>query len=138
MLVGAGVVFDDEEFFSLQRKWYEKLKKKGFIDIEKTQKNKAFLTQYHSHYFFRHHQPEEIESTQAYYRMCYEFYWHYHGFKTKREKMIWWLHSEGHSNREIIEQTKQTYYKIQNMIAQFKKIMQSGTWQSSEGAEGDR
>lgn len=89
----------------LQKKWYKKLAKEGFEDIEDGNNN---LVQYTSSMFLRGRRNNmsfteimnSIESKQDYYRLAGEFL-HSHKFKSDRDKFIWEQHCEGVSYRDI-------------------------------------
>jgi hypothetical protein len=87
---------------ALVRRWYKKLKKVGFDDIEQDTRN---LKIYHSHYFmvkyFDLHRDGDrwagstsFRAKASYYRLASAFT-HSHNFKDKKEKLIWSLHSDG-------------------------------------------
>jgi hypothetical protein len=77
-------------------KWYAKLKREGFNDIESDEFN---LKEW-SNVFFKTHSIAQIQAKQAYYQMASNFLTEYR-FDTPREKIIWEYHSNGISLREI-------------------------------------
>lgn len=95
--------FKTKEFLELQAKWYEKLKKDKFNDIER---NETTLHLSHAGYFSdlrkNPNHPDVIEAKQNYYRLAGQFT-HEHKFKSRRQKRIWQLHADGKSVRQIAE-----------------------------------
>lgn len=135
-----GKFFLDPEFKELASKWSQKLKENGFEDIENSFNQKENLKTPHSRYFFSRYTPDEIEETLTYYDMCMDFYWHY-AFKSKREKEIWLLHSEGMTKRKIADTLRARGFKIchnlvQYYIGRLKKIMHTQTWPSEARDDG--
>lgn len=106
---------NDDEFLALQAKWYGKLKKSGFKDAEQDEDhlkvwssrlfngtvNGQQFTQKRSYY----------ESREDYYRLAGWFLNEY-PFKTPKDKLIWQLHSEGISIRNIILILKKKHFKV--------------------------
>jgi hypothetical protein len=115
--------FKSKEFRELEKKWYSKLSKKGFKDIERTdrvgkenQRLKTDVMENIMHFYT----VDQFNIKQEYYRTAGLFL-HEHKFKSAKEKKIWALHSEGLSIRDIIKLLKskgQVAYKdlVQNTI----------------------
>jgi hypothetical protein len=77
-------------------KWYAKLKRDGFDDIESDEDNlKVWST-----IFFKKHSIEQIQAKQAYYQMATNFLNDYK-FNNNRERIIWEYHANGISLRDI-------------------------------------
>lgn len=89
-----------DDLKALQKIWYEKLKKSGFVDIEDTNSSKQYLKSWHSIYFHCRYTPQSFEEKQEYYRRAGIFL-HDHKFDSRLEKAIWSLHSEGMSIQKI-------------------------------------
>jgi hypothetical protein len=94
--------FKTKKFESLKEKWYKKLAKSGFEDIEH---NESHLKQWHSFNFSdskdSHRFSAALFSSKAeYYRLAGQFL-HTHTFVKPVEKVIWTYHTEGKTNREI-------------------------------------
>ena len=87
-------------------KWYAKLKKDGFKDIEHSE---DILTEY-STVFFKNHTVEEIEAKQRYHDMANAFLEHYK-FENKRDRIIWEYHTNGISARDIASLLKKVKIK---------------------------
>lgn len=102
--------FNSKSFRDLQTKWYKRLEKKGFQDIERTS---GALKLNHADYFAdkRRYSPEMVMGKQNYYRLACEFV-HIHEFNTRTEKAIWELHAEGHSDRDITKMLKNKRARI--------------------------
>lgn len=128
----------DPSFVELKKKWYEKLKKSGFEEIEDLNGPKDFLIHYDSSRFFKDYSAEYIDEHQTYYRMCDDFFWNYAAWKSPPEKEIWRLHSMGYSRRKIAFILQRQKFQIssssvQIILSRLKKIMQTQTWPRSEG-----
>lgn len=89
--------FTDPEFKALQRKWYEKIKKKGFQDIEEEKKVGYYQTT-----GFRHGSldPDRMEARREYFTRAGQFL-HSRKWDSRDEKRIWELHAKGDSIRAI-------------------------------------
>lgn len=104
-----------KSFKALKKKWYAKLEKSGFEDIEQ---NEDYLKQYTSTKFYRGRQNgkdfEELmflnESKETYYRLAGHFLNDYE-FADAKEKRIWALHSEGESFVDIAEAIRNRHNK---------------------------
>lgn len=92
--------FKNPEFRKLQRDWYKKLKEDGFEDIEDTNSKEEFLKEWHSSSFQLSHDPATFEAKQEYFYLATKFLSSYQ-FPTEVERIIWTLHAEGKSLREI-------------------------------------
>lgn len=82
----------------LQKKWYAKLKRSGFADIESDEDNLKVST---LRQFVMDYRKEVSENKEEYYRMAGHFL-HDHKFETPVEKTIWRLHSDGISIMDIV------------------------------------
>lgn len=114
-----------KEFLELKSKWYKKLEKSGFEDIE--QDDEALKKWSNS--IGRHEsQRNKIPSIETYYRLAGQFLYD-HKFKSKKENIVWKLHSEGLSIRAIVEFVKSKRFKnpyfssVQNIIEDLRKEM---------------
>jgi len=99
-----------DNFKALQKKWYSKLKKEGFEDIEQDEENLKVWSQV----FFGKHSIEQIQAKQAYYQMATNFLEEY-PFETERDRIIWEYHANGISAREIVVLFKKIKIKINFM-----------------------
>lgn len=114
--------FQTKEFKALQTKWYDKLKKKGFDDIEDTQSTKEFIKEWHSVYFQKRHTPMSFYAKQEYYYLAQTFL-NEHPFQTKQEKRIWILHSEGLSIRKIAIELNTKIWKVHRAVRFLSQLM---------------
>lgn len=119
----------------LQKKWYDKLKKEGFVDIEQDEDT---LKSWHSQLFINRHtnfteksgkREAKFDATwftsqEEYYRLAGIFL-HDHEFKSDIEKLIWELHSAGENKasiyRELVSRNRKVHregiYKIIKTLA---------------------
>lgn len=113
-----------KEFQDQQAIWYKKLKDSGFDDVEQDEER----LKNHSTNFFRNNFNETAYTANLnYYRLAGQFL-HDHKFQSKKERLIWELHSEGHGRAKIVEYLKQrrfkTYaYQVQHTIERLTKEM---------------
>ncbi len=98
---------NSKEFKALQKKWYGKLKAEEFNDIEQADGNlKTWASSAFSHNF----NETLFEAKETYYRLARQFL-HSHPFQDKKEHLIWSLHSEGVSVRNIVKALKTKRFK---------------------------
>jgi hypothetical protein len=84
-------------FQELQTKWYEKLEKSGFKDIEKKHVGEMNWPSD----FVRESRMIGWQAKQEYYRMAEHFLTE-HKFKNRLERIIWEYHANGISVRNIV------------------------------------
>lgn len=102
------------EYEKQREKWYGKLKKSGFRDIEHDDDT---LTEYSSVYF-KKHTFEEIEAKQRYHDMAISFLEHYK-FETNKDRIIWEYHANNISVRDIAELLKKVKIRTnRNSVSQ--------------------
>jgi hypothetical protein len=115
-----------EDFKRLQSKWYKKLAKEGFSDIE----NEKDLKVLHSTWFHARHKEKNIHEThnakREYFRLAGIFL-HVHEFASDLEKTIWELHTDGFYLREIATKlrTKQNKVNKDNVRLTLQKLTQA-------------
>lgn len=100
------------DFKKLQAEWYKKLEQSGFEDIEEEDGSlKERAARYASKYNGTYFQAKKgyYESVEEYYRLATQFL-HSHRFKNKREKLIWEMHSNGTSIRNIVKELEKRQY----------------------------
>lgn len=90
------------DYDKLKKKWYAKLAKEGFKDIESDEDS---LKTY-SNIFAQKHSPEQTLAKIEYYRMAEHFLNEYK-FASKLDQIIWEYHSNGISMRNIAKLLKQ-------------------------------
>lgn len=114
----------------LTDKWYAKLEKEGFDDIENRQ---GQLKSYHSTKFiknivtydkmldkkvftqqrFQEAVRSKMDATAEYHRLA-EHFLHSHDFQSNIQHEVWRLHTEGESYRDIAEILKKKRFKAIN------------------------
>lgn len=104
--------FRTPEFLELKNKWYEKLKKKGFNDIEQDEEH---LKQWSSYFKIKYHKTT-FEAREEYYRLAGKFL-HDNKFKSKTDFFIWNQHSSGATMAKIKDRLKE-----KGIVFQFNKI----------------
>jgi len=113
--------YQSEQFLELQAKWYDKLKQKGFQDIEefsdKYGNRKSFLKRSSKSLSYKYN-----PTTFQHFRLARNFLEHGH-FSSKLDKFIWKLYAEGYSYRDIIVELakKDIHYSV---FFIFKKVRQ--------------
>lgn len=98
--------FKTANFEKLKKKWYAKLEKSGFQDIEQDEDN---LNEWEASIFSRHN-TKTIAAKQEYFSLAGEFL-HNHVFESKRHKKIWEMHCEGASLDGISKKLKSSNFK---------------------------
>lgn len=119
---------DNASFKKLQQKWYEKLAKSGFQDIEDLSRPYQPLKTWDSFYFRGEFTPAQFEERRAYFERA-ERAFNKYPFKTALDKQVWYLHSQGHTIRETsvilaehgIKKSKTTVFVI---LKRLKKELQ--------------
>lgn len=96
----------NSEYQKLKKKWYAKLEKSGFHDIEQDD-GYGNLKDW-SHRFAR---VDALHERQEYYIMASRFLNDYK-FKNKRDYVIWLYHSEGLSYRDTAAVMQKARFKI--------------------------
>lgn len=91
----------EQEYKSIQKEWYSKLKQEGFEDIE-TFDHKGIPHDMMKKDFYIDiaKNPEQYAAKTEYYRLAGQFLNDYK-FNTLLDRNIWFAHSEGQSIREI-------------------------------------
>ncbi len=100
--------FQTKKFKDLKSKWYGKLEKDGFVDIEHKEKDQ--LLRYDDSYFKAESDPVRFAAKQYYYEAASKFFWE-HDFKDKKTRLIWQLHSEGKTYEQISTELKSANFK---------------------------
>ena len=110
---------DRKQYRKLQQKWYAKLKKSGFEDIEESEYK---LKRYDSEWFNKHVDSLRHHSTSQYYVRCHQFGQSYK-FESKREEKIWMNYCNGYTLEQIEELVPLKKSQIANIINKLKGIM---------------
>lgn len=119
--------FRSKDFKKLKAQWDKKLAASGFEDAEYAN---GVLKLFHVEYFSdpRRHSDELIKGKQNYFRLAGQFLYS-HEFETTTDKLIWQLHADGQSVREIAAYMKKKRVpyckraKIQNVVKRLEKLM---------------
>jgi len=114
-------VFKTKKFQKLKDKWYRKLERTGFEDIEQDEKSlKVWESQAFSDHRYNRH---TFAEKQEYYSLAGRFY-HEHEFASEKLKQIWKYHSEGLSITEIHKRlrTKKRGFSRPNIHLLIKKL----------------
>lgn len=113
----------DPKLLKLQQKWYKKLEKSGFKDIESPFKPGQPLKHWDSIHFQLYQTKESFLERQRYYQLAEQML-HDFKFKKKVHKKIWEMHAKGRSLTEISESVKlhrNTVYRIIRKYASYIK-----------------
>lgn len=100
--------FKTKEFLELKAKWYNKLRKSGFDDKERDENN---MKQWDAHAFNSRYDKNQFGAKETYYRWAGQFL-HEKEFRNKRDRIIWELHAQGATVREIEKELKSRQFKI--------------------------
>lgn len=112
-----------KQLLKLQQKWYKKLERSGFKDIESPLKPGQPLKHWDSIDFQLDHTAESFTERQRYYELAGQML-HDFQFKSKAHKKIWEMHSKGESLSNISERVKlhrNTVYRIIRRYASYIK-----------------
>lgn len=107
----------EADFEKLRKKWYKKLKKSGFRDIE-VDNNFNYLPG-----LLRDTRPNQIVNIEQkidYFRFASQFAEDY-DFKNDLEKEIWLCHSEGYTLKEICEELDLKKTKVFIIVKKLKQ-----------------
>jgi hypothetical protein len=115
----------NKNFKELQAKWYAKLKKTGFNDIESHTQNDdnpdGSLKEWHSQRFYINNRVEDFKQKERYYQLATQFTYDYK-FNDEQDKIIWDLHANGSSVREISKQLNKKGYDRTSVHKVIKKL----------------
>lgn len=138
----------DSSFKDLQKKWYKKLAKTGFVDVETDQGD--LKVPEHRHY--RQHDGhtnrysvnekteiagiiQRAESAAEYYRLAGDFLREYK-FKSAADKRIWASHAEGATVREMASVNKRwkvhTKSPIGRTLKRLRDVFLTFEWQAKD------
>lgn len=115
---------DKKKLQQLQAKWYRKLERSGFKDVEAPD---AFgdmrLKQLDSNQL-RHGYKSSVQmvNVQRYYELARQFHYQ-HNFENGREKRLWELHAEGLSAYHISEKLKSDGYRKNVSMTSIKRTV---------------
>lgn len=92
--------FKTKEFRRLHRAWMNKLKQKGFDDIEDLNSPNEWLKTWDSQCFITYAENGDMKYAQVYYQVASDLL-NTHDFESDLEREIWRYHAGGYSMREI-------------------------------------
>lgn len=104
-----------KDFQKLQAKWYSKLKREGFEDIEYGEDSiKRCVPDAVSRTTRNDYEDMLVtyQSREEYYRLAGQFFYE-HAFDNRKEQLIWELHKDGISMRDIVQHMKSRNFKVQ-------------------------
>lgn len=110
--------YETSTFKKQQAEWYSKLKVEGFQDIEQSDKHGIVQPQ-----IFR--TKKHLQKGDDYYQFCQNILQNYN-FRSERDRVVFELHTEGYSSREIEEYLEKSIYAtlthtaINNLILRIK------------------
>lgn len=112
----------NSELKKLQSKWYRKLAKSGFKDIEDTNSPREMLKTWDSLYFLERYEPEAFKEKQRYYELAVQFL-ETHMFETSKQKDVWSMWANGASIRAIAKKKRVAPSTIHIIIKNLEGIM---------------
>lgn len=112
----------------LQSKWYKRLQKDGFKDIEKPDGSLKMDAHYNVMYNYRNQ--TVYDAKERYYQLASQFL-HDHKFSSRLEKIIWEHHTHGIGIVNIVKEAKrkglQTYKReVHETLQRLTKEMLKG------------
>lgn len=110
-----------KEILALRKKWYQILKKEGFVDIEVLAPDGGFYDLLKHQLYFDPTTPER-QAQEKYYALARAFNYDF-TFKNTLEQNIWKLHSEGVPIRTIKIRLGSSKGTVHKRIKKFRKIM---------------
>ncbi len=112
----------DPKLKKLQAKWYKRLKREGFVDIEDVNSEREMLKEWHSLYFLSRYDVQRFEAKKRYFELATQFL-ESHVFDTSREKAIWAQYAAGESVRTIAKSRRTSEFKINKVIKPLEDLM---------------
>ncbi len=110
------------ELKKLQAKWYKKLARSGFEDIEDTSSPNEFLNTWDSLHFLSRYTVDQFHARERYFQLATQFL-EEHMFDTSREKSIWAEYCTGLSMRAIARNRRVSLHKIRVVIKKLEEAM---------------
>lgn len=97
-----------KEFIALKKKWYAKLEKAGFDDIEQDEEH---LKKWDGHFFAKRCRSPAAGPQEEYYRLAGQFL-HDHLFTSVFERLVWQMHCDGVSVEAMVRALKDSKRKF--------------------------
>ena len=116
--------FKTREFKALKEKFYKKLTKEGFRDIEN---DRGELIDHQTAYDFSQRiafKKDLIIEIEGYYSWAGEMFW-YGKFRCRLDKSIWLMHSQGQSSSVIGSAVKRDASRVSRKIQLIRKYLLS-------------
>lgn len=124
-----------KELKQLEKKWYDKLKKEGFVDIEDTTKEERPLKEYHSFQFVSEDFVRRREKKAPYQEQIEEFRFRpvfkeicssigkSTSFSRTKLMLLFEMHVEGKTEREIANAFGCSKTKVHKILEKFRQWM---------------
>jgi hypothetical protein len=109
---------EKKDFQKLQKKWYNKLAKAGFKDLENVFVSGEPLLHWDSIEFQRYFSPDSFLERQRYYELAGQLLNEFK-FKDKRDKKIWEMHTKGVSQRDIAKKVNLHHNWVGKIIKKY-------------------
>jgi hypothetical protein len=119
------IIIGTDEFKELEAKWYTKLARKGFEDIEDTSKASRPLKSWDSNRYKAYTRSSthlQIEALISYFNNARMLLISYN-FKKPLHRRIWDFHCTGATTREIAKELKVSQYLVWYRIKQIRRAM---------------
>jgi hypothetical protein len=114
--------YEKAKFKKLREKWYKKLEKSGFVEIEAVHTKNELVKDYHSSHFMKDYVVDNYDAKQKYFELAREIL-HTYEFKNKQDKLVWELYSEGMECKTIARKLKKSEYKLSKFIKTVEKLI---------------
>ena len=115
--------FKSEKFKALKNEWYSKLKESGFDDVEQNDADEN-LKQWHAFYFQARHDPDAFSYKEVYFQNAQSFL-EAHEFETEFQRIVWDLHCEGGSLRQIAYALSSKVWLVRQTIMALEELMKA-------------
>lgn len=109
---------EKKDFQKLQKKWYNKLARTGFKDVENVFVKGEPLKHWDSSEFQRYFSPSSFSERQRYYELASQLL-HDFKFKTSADKTVWEMHTQGISQRQIAKKMGLHYNTVCRIIKKY-------------------
>ena len=110
---------------ALQAKWYKKLAKSGFVDIESPLKQHVPLKHWDSIKFQSQYSPEAYIEKERYYQLAGQLLYS-HNFKCPRDRRVWAMHVEGRDYKDIASKVGVHPLTVRNIVRRYAVFIRGG------------
>lgn len=129
----VGHKWNTKEFVKLQKEWYEKLKKLGFVDLEFFLDNGNTTPQLLKGSIYNLKNTYKPATAYYYQKACW--YAHHGTFEDTLEKSIWELHAEGKTNLQVAKALRTTVSIVVTRIRKARsRMLADPTFDKAEAA----